>query len=156
MKRFLPLAAVAMLLALVGPSFPAPSHAQGYTTQTVEVSEGGFNPDVCQMNREFIQFKNVGTTPRRVILPSLIGQPPIFDTGYLEPGQTSISFAMQFPGTFRFYDADNLSNWVSVRTPVFTPTWDVICTPDPSKTPPPPPCLGVPHCIRVPNVALDG
>ena len=149
----------AALVAVMGLMIePAPNRtaAQGYTTQTVEVSEGGFNPRTCQMNREYIRFKNVGSTPRRVILPSQIGQPPIFDTGYLEPGEVSISFTMQYPGTFEFYDADNSVNYVTVRTPVFSPTWQVICTPDPSKTPPPPVCRGNPHCLRMPLVALDG
>lgn len=154
--RLVPVAALVAVVAMVLAQAPSRTGAQGYTTQTVEVSEGGFNPKTCQMNREYIRFKNVGGTPRRVILPSQIGQPPIFDTGYLEPGETSISFTMQYPGTFRFYDADNEANFVTVRTPVFTPTWTVICTPDPAYTPPPPICRGNPYCLRMPIVALDG
>ncbi len=156
MKRFLPFTSTLALLVLSLSILVGGAGAQGYTTQTIEVSEGGFNPTTCQMNREYIRFKNVGNTPRRVILPSQIGQPPIFDTGYLEPGETSISFTMQYPGQFYFYDADNQSNFVSVRTPVFTPTWQVICTPDPAHAPPPPICRGNPHCLRMPVVAHDG
>lgn len=154
-RLWLSAALVAVMGLMIEPS-PNRTTAQGYTTQTVEVSEGGFNPRTCQMNREYIRFKNVGSTPRRVILPSQIGQAPIFDTGYLEPGEVSISFTMQYPGTFEFYDADNSVNYVTVRTPVFSPTWEVICSPDPSKTPPPPVCRGNPHCLRMPLVALDG
>lgn len=156
LKRILAMAALAAVVGMVVGPAPIRTTAQGYTTQVVEVSEGGFNPPTCQMNREYIAFKNVGSTPRRVILPSQIGQPPIFDTGYLEPGETSISFTMQYPGTFEFYDADNSVNYVTVRTPVFVQTWEVICTPDPSKTPPPPVCRGNPYCLRMPIVALDG
>lgn len=157
MTRLLPLGAFFTLLAFAASALPLHTTAQGYPTQTIEVSEGGFNPSVCQMNRDNIEFKNVGVTPIRVILPHPIpGQDPLFDTGYLEPGETSNRYSIQTPGQLRFYNADNMSQFVTARTPVLVEQWEVICTPDPAFSPPPPLCRANPYCLRVPIVALDG
>ncbi|WP_322796884.1 hypothetical protein [Tepidiforma sp.] len=130
--------------------------ARAYDVQTIEVSEAGFNPEVCQMNREYLRFKNVGSTPRRVVRYSPTpGGGILFDSGWLEPGEVSREEYMGFPGTFRFEDFENPDHAVIVKTPVFSATWPVICSPDPAKQPPPPICRGQPHCLRVAAVAAD-
>lgn len=149
--RFLP-----ALLASLALAIPWSAAGQGYTTQTVEVSEAGFNPDVCRMNREYVQFKNVGSTPIRVIRPGIVADPtPLIDTGYLEPGETSRKILIPHGGTTPFYNADNLAHSMSVITPVFVEYWDPDCTPDPGFQPPQPPCRDKPHCLRLPVVATD-
>lgn len=149
------LSGAAGVLALVAVLLAAPG-AGAYTVQTVEVSEGGFNPAVCQMNREYLRFRNVGSTPRRVVryAPTPGGE-LLFDTGWLAPGDVSREEYMGFPGTFRFEDFENPANYVTVKTPVFSATWAVECAPDPSKRPPAPPCTGAAHCLRVPGLAAD-
>ena len=131
-------------------------YTDDYNVNTVEVSEGGFNPGVCRMNREYVQFKNVGSKPIRVIRPGIVADPtPLIDTGYLEPGETSNQILIPHGGTTPFYDADNTAHSITVVTPVFVMHWDVICTPDPNFQPPQPPCRANPHCLRLPLVALD-
>jgi hypothetical protein len=149
------------LFVLVGVAFASPfslHHASmdQYGVHTVEVSEGGFNPGVCRMNREYVQFKNVGSKPIRVIRPGIVADPtPLIDTGYLEPGETSNKILIPHGGTTPFYDADEMSHSMTVVTPVFVMSWDPICTPDPNFQPPQPPCRGNAFCLRLPGVALD-
>ncbi len=151
----LALCSLFVVAAAVAVFRPAPS-ARGYTVQTVEVSEGGFNPGVCRMNREYVRFKNVGSSPRRVIRPGVVaGDPPLIDTGYLKPGEYSNEIIIPHGGTTEFYDADNLAHSMTVVTPVFVMYWDPICTPDPNYTPPQPPCRGNPYCVRAPVTARD-
>ncbi len=145
----------AVLLVALATAWALPG-ARAYEVRTIEVSEGGFNPSMCQMNREFLRFKNVGTTPRRVVRHSPTpGGGLLFDSGWLAPGEVSREEYMGFPGTFRFEDYENPANYVIVMTPVWTPTWNVTCFPDPARQPPPPPCRGQAHCLRVPAVAQD-
>lgn len=146
--------AIAALAVLAG--LLAAPDAGAYTVQTIEVSEGGFNPAVCQMNREYLRFKNVGSTPRRVVRYSPTpGGGLSFDSGWLQPGETSREEYMGFPGTFRFVDYENPAHAVVVKTPVFSATWPVQCEPDPAKRPPAPPCTGAAHCLRIPGLASD-
>ncbi len=150
------LAAFALLVALFLPAAFESSQTRAYTTQTVEVSEAGFNPGVCRMNREYVRFKNVGKKPIRVIRPGIVaGDPPLHDTGYIKPGELSTEFIIPHGGTTVFIDADNPSHSVTVVTPVFVMYWDPICTPDPDYQPPQPPCRGNAYCLRVPSVSLD-
>lgn len=149
-----PILAVVALLASLVFSELRPAHA--YTVQTVEVSETGFNPAVCRMNREYVRFKNVGSTPRRVIRPGVVaGDPPLIDTGYLKPGEFSNEILIPHGGTTEFFDADDLAHSMTVVTPVFVEYWDPICTPDPNYTPPQPPCRKNPYCVRAPVTARD-
>ncbi len=130
--------------------------ARGYTVQTVEVSEAGFNPSICRMNREYVRFKNVGSTPVRVVRPGVVASdPPLIDTGYIQPGGVSNEILIPHGGTTEFYDADDSSHSMTVVTPVFVEYWDPICTPDPNYTPPQPPCRKNPYCIRAPLTARD-
>lgn len=147
---------LAALLVLAALAMRAGSVAHGYTVQTVEVSEGGFNPTVCRMNREYVRFKNVGSTPRRVIRPGVVASdPPLIDTGYIKPGAVSTEIIIPHGGTTEFFDADNLTHSMTVVTPVFVQYWDPICTPDPNYTPPQPPCRKNPYCVRAPVMAKD-
>lgn len=150
------LAAAALLAILLVPAALDRTASHAYTVQTVEVSEAGFNPSVCRMNREYVRFKNVGSKPIRVIRPGVvIGDPPLHDTGYIKPGQYSTEFIIPHGGTTEFFDADNAAHGVTVVTPVWVTYWEPICTPDPNYQPPQPPCRQSPHCLRVPGVALD-
>src|SRR5512141_3192567 len=63
--------------------------ASRFKVFTVEVSEIGFNPPVCQISRDnYIQFKNVGKGAIRVIRHGS-GDALTFDSGLLSPGQVS-------------------------------------------------------------------
>lgn len=144
------------LLGLAAIPLLAGSSSRAYDVQTVEVSEAGFNPSVCRMNREYVRFKNVGSTPRRVVRPGIIpGDPPLLDTGVIQPGEVSTEFIIPHGGTTVFYDADDATHFVTVVTPVFVEYWEPICAPDPNWTPPQPPCRKNAHCLRLPAVALD-
>ena len=151
-----PLALVVILALMTPLALWARAGTHAYTVQTVEVSEGGFNPAVCRMNREYVRFKNVGSTPRRVIRPGVVvGDPPLIDTGYLKPGEVSTEILIPHGGTTEFFDADNLAHSMTVVTPVFVEYWDPICTPDPNYQPPQPPCRDNPYCVRAPLTAKD-
>lgn len=150
-RTFVP--ALVVLALAAAWTFPG---VRAYEVRTIEVSEGGFNPRMCQMNREFLRFRNVGTTPRRVVRYSPTpGGDLVFDSGWLAPGEVSREEYMGFPGTFRFEDYENPAHTVVVLTPVWTPTWNVTCFPDPDRRPPPPPCRGQEHCVRIPTLAHD-
>lgn len=150
------LASIALVVLVAPLALWVHEDSHAYTVQTVEVSEGGFNPSICRMNREYVRFKNVGSTPRRVIRPGVVaGDPPLIDTGYLKPGEVSNEILIPHGGTTEFYDADNLAHSMTVVTPVFVEYWDPICTPDPNYQPPQPPCRNNPYCVRAPLTAKD-
>ncbi len=145
-----------LVASVVAPFVAAQHESRAYTVQTVEVSEGGFNPTICRMNREYVRFKNVGSSPRRVIRPGVVaGEEPLIDTGYLKPGEVSNEILIPHGGNTRFFDADNLSHSMTVITPVFVEFWDPACTPDPNYQPPQPPCRNSPYCVRAPGTARD-
>jgi hypothetical protein len=149
-------ASIAFVVTLGAFGLSGRSAVHGYTVQTVEVSEAGFNPAVCRMNREYVRFKNVGSTPRRVIRPGVVAaDPPLIDTGYIKPGEYSNEILIPHGGTTEFYDADDLAHSMTVVTPVFVEYWDPICTADPNYTPPQPPCRKNPYCVRAPVMARD-
>ncbi len=143
-----------VLIALAWPVLPGPS-THAYEVHTVEVSSAGFNPSICRMNRAYVRFKNVGSEPRRVILPGLGGDPPFWDSGPLQPGQTSNEYKLEYGGSTVFRDAANETHSVTVITPVHVETWDPDCTPDPSLQPPVPLCRDSAHCLRLPAVSAD-
>ena len=157
MVRFAQFAAAFGILAVTvfSGSFPA-SVGRAYTVQTVEVSELGFNPGVCRMNREYVRFHNVGATPIRVVRPGVVASdPPLLDTGYVKPGEYSSEIVIPHGGSTVFYDFDRPQHSMTVVTPVFVEHWEPICTPDPDYTPPQPPCRTNPHCLRLPALAID-
>ncbi len=152
-RRLLPLLG---LLALLAPGLVPHDATRAYEVQTIEVSEAGFNPPICRMNREFVRFKNVGNEPRRIIIPSLFPEdPPFFDTGVLQPGETSNEYKSENGGSTVFVDAFDSSLRGTVITPVFVPKWDVQCTPDPNLQPPVPLCRKSEHCLRLPALSAD-
>lgn len=143
-------------LALLAPALAPPVGPRAYEVQTIEVSEAGFNPPVCRMNREYVRFKNVGNEPHRVIIPSLFpGDLPFFDTGVLDPGETSNELRIEYGGSTVFVDAFDPTLKGTVITPVFVQTWDPQCTPDPNLQPPVPLCRKSAHCLRLPAVSSD-
>ena len=152
------LIALAALTALVlaWPGLFLPAETRAYTVQTVEVSELGFNPAVCRMNREYVRFHNAGATPIRVIRPGVVASdPPLIDTGVLQPGEYSTEIIIPHGGTTVFYDFDRPQHSVTVVTPVWVEYWEPSCTPDPNYTPPQPPCRTNPYCLRLPVLAAD-
>lgn len=152
------LTALAALTALVlaWPGVFLPAETRAYTVQTVEVSELGFNPAVCRMNREYVRFHNAGATPIRVIRPGVVASdPPLIDTGVLQPGEYSTEIIIPHGGTTVFYDFDRPQHSVTVVTPVWVEHWEPSCTPDPNYTPPQPPCRTNPYCLRLPVLAAD-
>lgn len=152
------LTALAALTALVlaWPGVFLPTETRAYTVQTVEVSELGFNPAVCRMNREYVRFHNAGATPIRVIRPGVVASdPPLIDTGVLQPGEYSTEIIIPHGGTTVFYDFDRPQHSVTVVTPVWVEHWEPSCTPDPNYTPPQPPCRTNPYCLRLPVLAVD-
>lgn len=156
MHKLLTVAAAVLLVFVAGPLRGAVSPSRAYTVQTIEVSEDGFNPPECRMNREYVRFRNVGATPRRVIRPGVVpADPPLIDTGVLKPGEFSNEILIPYGGTTKFYDAADLAHSVTVVTPVFVESWEPICTPDPNYQPPQPPCRSNPFCVRMPGVAAD-
>ena len=147
-------ALTALVLAWQGVFLPTETRA--YTVQTVEVSELGFNPAVCRMNREYVRFHNAGATPIRVIRPGVVASdPPLIDTGVLQPGEYSTEIIIPHGGTTVFYDFDRPQHSVTVVTPVWVEHWEPSCTPDPNYTPPQPPCRTNPYCLRLPVLAVD-
>ena len=98
---------------------------------TVEVSESGFNPQVCRISRDnYVQFKNVGKAPRRVIRPGTgANAEPLFDSGDLAPGQTSNQEVFPHGGTVRYSDKYRPEFSVTIVLPVWTPEWEEFCTP---------------------------
>lgn len=144
------------LIALLAPGLAPHDASRAYEVQTIEVSEAGFNPPVCRMNREFVRFKNVGNEPRRIIIPSLFPEDlPFFDTGVLQPGETSNEYKSENGGSTVFVDAFDPSLTGTVITPVFVLKWDVQCTPDPNLQPPVPLCRKSDHCLRLPAISAD-
>src|SRR3990172_6517251 len=118
-RRFVPLLG---LLALLGSGLAPHDSTRAYEVQTIEVSEAGFNPPICRMNREYVRFKNVGTGPRRIIIPALFPEdPPFFDTGVLETGEVSNALRIEYGGSTVFVDAFDSSPKGTVITPVFVP-----------------------------------
>ncbi|MGE0601877.1 MAG: hypothetical protein AB7J35_21015 [Dehalococcoidia bacterium] len=143
------------IIAVAAPGFVPGGAGRALTVQTVEVSEGGFNPGVCRMNREFVQFHNVGSTTIRVGKPGVTPGDPPFDVRTIEPGEYSSKFSIPYGGSTTFIDVDHPEHSMEVITPVFVEYWEPICTPDPDFRPPQPPCRGNEFCLRMPAVAFD-
>ena len=122
-----------MLVTVLGGAFAVRTGAYASRGKvfTVEVSENGFNPQVCRISRDnYVQFKNVGKVPRRVIRPGTgANAEPIFDSGDLAPGQTSNQEVFPHGGTARYWDKYRPEFSVTIVLPVWTAEWEDICTP---------------------------
>lgn len=151
---------VLAILAIVSVAAPAGllhDATRAYTVQTVEISELGFNPTICRMNREYVRFKNVSDAVMRVGRPSVFaGQPP-FDVQELQPGEFSYAYLIAYGGSTVFIDVDNPEHKMTVITPVFVERWEPSCTPAPQVTPPPSSatCGAQSYCLRLPLLATD-
>lgn len=97
----------------------------------VNVSPAGFDPSVCKISRgDHVSWKNTGATPIRVIWPDPNSSTPLFDTGELKPGQTSLPYAgFVQGGSHRFVDAANSAHVNVIITPTWSNDWDAACTP---------------------------
>ena len=131
---------------------------RAYTVQTVEISELGFNPTICRMNREYVRFHNVSDQVMRVGRPSNFAAQPPFDVQEIQPGGYSIDYIIPYGGTTEFIDVDNPERSMTVITPVHVQSWEPICTPMPAVAPPPPAqggCGAYAHCLRLPLLSAD-
>ena len=126
---------------------------------TVEVSERGFNPQVCRISRDnYVQFKNVGTVTRRVIRPgSGLNAEPLFDSGDLKPNDVSRQEIFPYGGTAKYSDKDRPEFSVTIVLPVFTEGWEDICTPAAALPTPPTSfgCVVRANCAVLPSLARD-
>lgn len=147
--------ALGALVLIAAPGLLPGRSSSALTVQTVEVSEGGFNPGVCRMNREFVQFQNVGNSTIRVGKPGVLAGEPPFDVRTLKPGEYSPKVSIPYGGSTKFIDVDHPEHSLTVITPVFVEYWEPICTPDPNFSPPQPPCRGNAYCLRLQLVAFD-
>ena len=126
---------------------------------TVEVSERGFNPQVCRISRDnLVQFKNVGTVTRRVIRPgSGLNAEPLFYSGDLKPNDVSRQEIFPYGGTAKYSDKDRPEFSVTIVLPVFTEGWEDICTPAAALPTPPTSfgCVVRANCAVLPSLARD-
>lgn len=126
---------------------------------TIELSESGFNPQVCRISRDnYVQFKNVGKVPRRVILPGVpASAEPFFDSGDLKPGDTSNQQLFPHGGTVKYYDKYRPEFTVTIVLPVFTAEWEDICAPLVGGPAPTPAfgCTVKANCAVLPSLARD-
>ncbi|MEO6398553.1 MAG: hypothetical protein ABIP13_08805 [Tepidiformaceae bacterium] len=152
---------LAMVFAVIGAGFALHGGASASRGKvfTVEVSETGFNPQVCQISRDnLVQFKNVGTATRRVVLPGTGANPePLFDSGDLGPGQISNPQLFPHGGSVKFFDKYRPELSVTIVLPVFTEAWDDICAPLHAVPTPPKPlgCVVKANCAVLPLVARE-
>ena len=143
----------------------------------IEVNEQGFNPPVCQVGRsDEVAWKNVGHEVHRIIKPNAgVGLPPIYDSGDLQPGDTSGPLIPGAGGQFKYQDAYNPDHKGVIETPQRSNDGPIVCSPlAPTPTPTPTPiptatpvvpancratALGAPNgfgrCPVVPGIAAD-
>ena len=93
------LATVALLTAALGAGslfLSVDDTSSAPNEYIIEVNESGLNPPSCTINKGTRwAWKNVGNSVHRIIKPDAgVAQPPIFDTGDLQPGETSKQFAL--------------------------------------------------------------
>jgi hypothetical protein len=146
------LAAAAVVMALAGGLsllFSHSAHVGAVSTQyTIEVNEQGFNPKLCQLSRfDTYRWKNIGAIPIRVIRPDAgVGSPPLFDSGYLAPGEVSSPVTKDSGGGLTYFNADHMNITMTVTSPSNSEAGPSNCsplpptpTPTPTRTPGPRP-----------------
>ena len=149
--------AVAALGGFAGRGTAAPRQ-----TWIIEVSELGFNPNVCQLSRgDQVFFKNVGSGPRHIVGTFSNGT-TFYDSGEIAPGTTStLGFSgFDFPNHWMFSDTLNSSLTGVAITPVNSNTQNPVCTVDPALRPAPGAtvpfrCATAVACVHVGAVAAD-
>ncbi len=154
-------ALAAVVMAMVGgvTLFLGQSEAAAPPRYVIEVSDTDFNPSVCSVNRnDQVMWKNVGTVVHRVIRPDAgVGAPPLYDSGDLQPGESSSP--LQLTGGLRWTMHDQYHPELTgvVQTPLTANNGQVSCskeapTPTPSPTPtatetPVPTPTPIPHSL---------
>ena len=149
------LAALGLALVAVAVATEFRGTATASSDHTVEILDDAFNPQLCIVNRngDRIFWRNESNVVRRIILPT--GNPTSpFDTGDLEPGETSTRpFQVQsiltldytdeydesLTGTIQAPFDQNAAARCSPLPPTPTPTNTPTVTPIPSVTPSPTP-----------------
>lgn len=142
----------------------------------IDILPDAFNPAICQVNRNgsTVKFRNQDTKPRRVH-PTYVGPSGqlLWDTGYLDPGETWQSgIYIDHVANIQYRDADNPSLTGTIvsplsndapsicdplpPTPTPTPTFTPSPTPSATVTQQPPRCVGAGGCAVAPNIAQDG
>ncbi len=126
---------------VVGIGAASIAFAEDHTDEayTIDVDEMGFTPGMCQaVDRPVsIRFRNAGSSPRRVIVPDIFpGQPPLWSSGLLQPGDISTGYVQIFAGGRDFFDADELTHVFTLNVPKIGPAV-ASCTPDPIARPAP-------------------
>ena len=160
MRKYRPLyGLLALCMAMIGGTALFLGQTNAASTapgpSVIEVNEQGFNPAVCSIGRsDSVVWKNVGTKVHRIIKPDAgVGSPPIYDSGDIQPGETSLSPLIPGAGgRFNyedFYDSSlkgviqtpQESNTGTINcsalppTPTATPTTNPTATPSPTPTP---------------------
>jgi len=144
-------AAVGMALAgafsvrFVGGSGTASAGGQN-EPYTIEVSDVAVNPPTCNINRgDSVVWKNIGTKVHRMIKPDAgVNSPPLYDSGDIQPGETSSPALFESGGKFQYYDQYDPNISGMVVTPGTANNGSVSCkplpptpTPTPTRTPTP-------------------
>lgn len=191
-RRYRPLfavAALAMVLLGAGSVYLGQSRDVGAQAPlpypfVIEVSDIGFNPRQCTINRNAgsneVVFRNVSNKPIRVVKsPPYFGLDPTFDQT-LAPGETSNAQSFTLGGNNSYEKADNPAHFVTISTPQYSNGGPIACsketpTPTPTNTPtrtptraatptviptptpyPPPPACWARGCAVAVGVASDG
>ncbi len=141
------MAAAALSMALAGAFsvlFVGGSNATAAGGQmepyTIEISDVGVNPPTCSINRDdVVVWKNIGTRVHRLIKPDAgVNSPPLYDSGDIQPGETSSPALFPAGGKFQYYDQYDPSITGVIITPGTSNTGTVACKPlPPTPTPTP-------------------
>ena len=109
--RRLSLAAASLLMAALGAAslFLSVDRTDAADQYTIEIDEEGINPASCTVNKgTAVQWKNVGSEVHRIVRPGAgVEAAPLFDTGDLEPGETSRTFGFTLRENWLYEDFYN-------------------------------------------------
>ncbi len=157
--RGLSLSLASLAVAVMGAGFLFLSGSEGGvadSTHVIEITEQGFNPPVCVITvNDRVRFKNLDSVVHQALVEAVGGVPPTWDTGAIQPGETTSSawgitvdtklnyHDPGFPALTGLIDAIQpalhpqvaCTPWTPTPTPTNTPT----PTPTPSPTPTPDP-----------------
>ena len=109
--RRLSLAAASLLMAVLGGAslFLSVDRTDAGNKYTIDINEEGINPASCTVNKgTSVRWKNVGNEVHRIIrLGPGVDALPRFDTGDLQPGETSGSFGFTIRDNWLYEDFYN-------------------------------------------------
>ncbi|MCA9829960.1 MAG: hypothetical protein R3B97_05335 [Dehalococcoidia bacterium] len=166
-RRAIRLSLAAVLLAVVlapGAGLRIHPAAALFDELRIEIRPEGFNPAVCQVNRNTyanIRFVNRDSKPRRIVVDE-IAEPGAFrlDTGWIAPGETqTTSWTFTELQDLRYRDHDNPALTGRIIVPIPNNA-EQICEaavlPDPAGDP----CVRAfaepAGCRVIPRVTSDG